>query len=972
MACDSSIVRPIDSFIKYFNDIKPYHTKILEVVEQYVFREEINVAFEETPTFEITLANDPLCKGVGFGLNFDDDCGFDALSCCDLFECIGGFGLIFDNSDHLVTLPITNIDGITGQVFIPGDHIFDTYLNIKSVPNLGTIIVEGDQSAYFSKHEMFWVVRKNSYKMLTASGSTLTILGDHTEQLLTKINIEIQQGGGNDGHYGVLSATFAGGVTTVTLNRELPFSTLGSVVVDSNTKNNNVYQIDSFTIVNGDTQLNLTPDTQARLTDETVHGSVQLRTGLIPNRKVWIEGDNIPLNNSEWKIVQAWYDVPSQSTVLVLDGDLQTSSTAGMTINIYGYETGAAFDGLNECSVPKPFNINAVFSERLSITIFDLPQPTVTASPTPPPSPTPTMTPTRTVTPTVTATVTPTVTITPTSSVTPSVTPAVTSTPTMTVTPTATVTATVTPSATVTATVTPSVTGTAAVTPTVTATVTPSVTPTNTVTPTVSTTVTPTATAAVTATVTPTLTATVTASVTPSATAAVTPTITPTNTVTPTVTATGTPAVTPTSTATPTVTATVTPSVTPTISLTPSITPTRTPAVTPTSTVTPTVTPPVTPTNTATPTVTPSVTPTITGTPAVTPTRTASVTPTVTPTISLTPSITPSVTPTVTVTPTITITPSSSSTANQFIASSVGNGGNWNGITYGNGLFVAVARAGISSTMVMTSPDGIAWTLRTAGGTLPWYSVTYGNGQFVAVAQPSSPNPGTTASAMTSPDGINWTQQTTPAAYGWNTVAFGNGIYVATESSPQSAANVMTSTDGVTWTRRTPDATNTTTGWSTVTFGNGLFMVATAGRAVATSPDGINWTVGGMLSGFSTVRTICFGNGQWIIPYSGGIASDPALQVSTDNGATWTAYTQAQTGLVRQAWSSMAYGDGIYVVLSSQTSASQKAAVSSDGINWTMYTVLPNVSTDTFATITFGAGLFVGTGDTGRVIRYHQ
>ena len=104
MACDSSIFRPIDSFIKYFGDIKPYHTKILEVVEQYVFREEINVAIEETYNLEVTLENDPLCKGVGFGLNFDNDCGFDALECCDLFECMGGFGLIFDNSDLLVTL----------------------------------------------------------------------------------------------------------------------------------------------------------------------------------------------------------------------------------------------------------------------------------------------------------------------------------------------------------------------------------------------------------------------------------------------------------------------------------------------------------------------------------------------------------------------------------------------------------------------------------------------------------------------------------------------------------------------------------------------------------------------------------------------------------------------------------------------------------------------------------------------------
>ncbi len=512
MACDSSIVRPIDSFIKYFGDIKPYHTKILEIVEQYVFREEISVEFEETPSFEITLANDPLCKGVGFGLNFDDDCGFDALDCCDLFECIGGFGLIFDNSDLLVTLPVTNINGNFGQIVVPGSHLYDTYLNIKSIPTLGSIIIAGDQSSYFSKHEMFWVVRKNSYKMLTANAATVTIAGDHVKQLLAKINIEIQNAGANDGFYGILSATFASGITTITLNRTLPANTLGDIIVDADNKNNGVYQIDSFSIIGGDTVLQLTPDTQARLIDSEVdgiHGAIQLRTGFIPNRKVWIEGDLN--NNGEWKITQAWYDTTQQATILVVDGTLVNSSASGTTINIYGYETGAGYDGLNECSEPKPFNINAAISERLTITIFDLPGPTITptmtVTPTPTPSVTPTFTPTATITPTVTATVTRTVTPTPT----------LTTTPTPTITPTVTIT--------MTASVTPSVT--ASITPTVTRTVTPTMTPTPSVTPSVTATVTPTVTRTMTATVSPTPAVSPTRTATPTPTPPTSPTPTP-------------------------------------------------------------------------------------------------------------------------------------------------------------------------------------------------------------------------------------------------------------------------------------------------------------------------------------------------------------------------------------------------------------------------------------------------------------
>ena len=56
----------------------------------------------------------------------------------------------------------------------------------------------------------------------------------------------------------------------------------------------------------------------------------------------------------------------------------------------------------------------------------------------------------------------------------------------------------------------------------------------------------------------------------------------------------------------------------------------------------------------------------------------------------------------------------------------------WDSVTYGNGLFVAVAYSG--TNRVMTSPDGITWTARSAAEANTWFSVTYGNGLFVAVA----------------------------------------------------------------------------------------------------------------------------------------------------------------------------------------------------------------------------------------------
>ena len=145
----------------------------------------------------------------------------------------------------------------------------------------------------------------------------------------------------------------------------------------------------------------------------------------------------------------------------------------------------------------------------------------------------------------------------------------------------------------------------------------------------------------------------------------------------------------------------------------------------------------------------------------------------------------------------------------------------WQSITYGNGLFVAVAYSGIAAT----SPDGITWTQRTLPTSTGWQSVTYGNGLFVAVATSSS-------IAATSPDGITWTQRTLPVSANWRSVTYGNGLFVALAYGSSIAA---TSLDGITWTQRTlPVSTN----WISVTYGNGLFVaVAYSNSIAATSPD---------------------------------------------------------------------------------------------------------------------------------------
>ncbi|MCA9359124.1 hypothetical protein KC926_02875, partial [Candidatus Kaiserbacteria bacterium] len=167
----------------------------------------------------------------------------------------------------------------------------------------------------------------------------------------------------------------------------------------------------------------------------------------------------------------------------------------------------------------------------------------------------------------------------------------------------------------------------------------------------------------------------------------------------------------------------------------------------------------------------------------------------------------------------------------------------WYSVSYGNGLFVAV---GSSGDRVMTSSDGITWTVRSAAGDNDaWQSVTYGNGLFVAVGWFGGDR------VMTSPDGITWTARSAAGDDdNWNSITYGNGFFVAVGSSNDN--RVMTSPDGITWTARS--AAGDDDAWSGVTYGNGLFV------AVGSSGDRVMIPAVISLTAYNPLTTNVFTN----------------------------------------------------------------------------------------------------------------
>jgi hypothetical protein len=126
----------------------------------------------------------------------------------------------------------------------------------------------------------------------------------------------------------------------------------------------------------------------------------------------------------------------------------------------------------------------------------------------------------------------------------------------------------------------------------------------------------------------------------------------------------------------------------------------------------------------------------------------------------------------------------------------------WNG-----SLFVAVGGnlpgAGPTAwdalnAFVLTSPDGISWTVRYDNPTNPGLLAVVWNGQkFVAVGGPGAIGMGGRGVVLTSSDGLTWTE----VPYGGGSVAFSDAAWDETQFEALVNGNkLLRSPDGTNWT----------------------------------------------------------------------------------------------------------------------------------------------------------------------------
>ena len=249
--------------------------------------------------------------------------------------------------------------------------------------------------------------------------------------------------------------------------------------------------------------------------------------------------------------------------------------------------------------------------------------------------------------------------------------------------------------------------------------------------------------------------------------------------------------------------------------------------------------------------------------------------------------------------------------------------GNYQSITYGNGIFVAVG----SNNSIVTSVDGLSWIIRTDAETGinnidSGEVVIFGNNRFVISTGMGN--------IHTSYDGINWNFSGHVASFA--SISFGNGIFFGiTDTGGKVDGNIYISTDGITW-YNTNNPMTANIGFNDVVYGNTLFVMvgqSWGSSGICLSQNGINWSDNILAAESTYLECAAFGNRKFIAGGEYRIDMDTSVGIlyTSQNGFQWNGpITMRGTSIIFD----VAYCNGIFVA----TGGNGFISYSEDGNIW--------------------------------------
>lgn len=230
---------------------------------------------------------------------------------------------------------------------------------------------------------------------------------------------------------------------------------------------------------------------------------------------------------------------------------------------------------------------------------------------------------------------------------------------------------------------------------------------------------------------------------------------------------------------------------------------------------------------------------------------------------------------------------------------------------------VAVGDNGSGEAVVISSTDGSTWSVQYRTGATPSQlsKVIWAGTQFVAVGQERIVSAGKLYGlVLTSPDGMAWTQRVArkielgesefPNERDMSSVAWSGSRFVAVGLGTGLDPAVWVSTDAETWTAGSvPLDAVALFPWTDITWGNGRFVAvgATPGwyppnsfppgahTPVFTSIDGMSWLTGPPSAMLPPMRAVTAGANEYL-------AVGDTNRESSANGIDWTVTTASGCG----------------------------------------------------------------------------
>lgn len=245
-------------------------------------------------------------------------------------------------------------------------------------------------------------------------------------------------------------------------------------------------------------------------------------------------------------------------------------------------------------------------------------------------------------------------------------------------------------------------------------------------------------------------------------------------------------------------------------------------------------------------------------------------------------------------------------------------------IAYGEGKFCILRNGGTNiGDRIDYSENGEKWSfaLISAGDT-NWQGIVYGNGVFVIT--PGNSNKLSPTGTLYSEDGVNWKQAGTLGnQLIWKNLSYNkcpdkdyDGMFIVIASNSKYANWSKT---GKSWNRTTLPATGA---WGNVIYGNGIFLtILRSSSKVAWSENAASWN-SATLPSSDDYSTYAYGNRRFVV-----VAYNTNKAAWSEDGKTWTAVTLP----VSAYWTSLIYADGKFIMTAYSNNI---VAYSENGENW--------------------------------------